>query len=169
MGEAGLAMSVERPTPYEERLRLALQMAYAEFCELEQYAGTTNVARHILRGLAFCKWDKQPEWDERMAAVEEEMAQSAWNHSLCRSCYEVEEPGRAPVSVLELHVCCDDGSVQCTCHDESAWSPGTYPDGCSACGCRRVSQACCRCGKPTTDGIYYRKHPATYRCAGSHS
>lgn len=24
----------------------------------------------------------------------------------------------------------------CTCHDDAAWQPGTYPLGCSACGCR---------------------------------
>lgn len=24
----------------------------------------------------------------------------------------------------------------CTCHDDSAWQPGTYPHGCSACGCQ---------------------------------
>lgn len=26
----------------------------------------------------------------------------------------------------------------CTCHDDHAWAyPGSYPNGCSACGCRR--------------------------------
>ena len=24
----------------------------------------------------------------------------------------------------------------CTCHDDSAWTPGRYPAGCSACGCQ---------------------------------
>ena len=24
----------------------------------------------------------------------------------------------------------------CTCHDESAWVPGAYPNGCAVCGCR---------------------------------
>ncbi len=24
----------------------------------------------------------------------------------------------------------------CYCHDDSSWTPGAYPDGCSWCGCR---------------------------------
>ena len=27
----------------------------------------------------------------------------------------------------------------CTCHDPSAWTDNTYPNGCSACGCHRIS------------------------------
>jgi len=27
---------------------------------------------------------------------------------------------------------------------------------------------CCRCGKPTSDGIYYRKTPNAYACKGGH-
>jgi hypothetical protein len=33
---------------------------------------------------------------------------------------------------------CMNEGVECTCHDESAWTPGAYPNGCSSCGCHRV-------------------------------
>ena len=34
---------------------------------------------------------------------------------------------------------CQIGPQPCVCHDESSWTDGGYPDGCSACGCHRIT------------------------------
>ena len=60
-------------TPLEERLKLALMMAHDALCELEQFAGTTDVLRPIVRGQNYCRWD-QPGWPELMAELEAEIA-----------------------------------------------------------------------------------------------
>ena len=52
-----------------ERLLAALGFAYTELCEIERLnTSSKEQARHIFRAIGFCKWDKQPEWDERMTA-----------------------------------------------------------------------------------------------------
>lgn len=58
-------------TPLERRLKIALIAAHAEFCELEQFAGTAEVLRPIVRGQRVCRWD-DPGWPELMAEVEAE-------------------------------------------------------------------------------------------------
>jgi hypothetical protein len=53
---------------------------------------------------------------------------SMWNHLLCDSCYEKEEPGRAPVRVLD-----PDPGRCCRCRKETSsgiyyrQSPSLYP------------------------------------------
>lgn len=73
-------------TQLEERLRLALMMAHVAFCELEQFAGTTDVLRPIVMGQRYCRWD-QPEWSDLMAELEEQIAAEAAE--------EAEDPDKA--------------------------------------------------------------------------
>jgi len=66
----------DKGTALEERLRLALMMAHDAFCELEQFAGTTDVLRPIVRGQTYCRWD-QPGWPALMDELEAEIAADA--------------------------------------------------------------------------------------------
>ena len=52
-----------------EKLKAALEFAYEELCEIERLASSKEQALHILRAIGFCKWDKQPEWNERIDAA----------------------------------------------------------------------------------------------------
>lgn len=63
--------NIEDGTPLERRLKLALVMIYAELCELEQFAGTTEVLRPIVRAQHLCRWD-EPQWEALMAEAEAE-------------------------------------------------------------------------------------------------
>ncbi len=71
-------MANETPdeTPRERRLKLALVMIYGELCELEQFAGTTDVLRPIVRAQHLCRWD-DPEWEALMDEAEAEEAAAA--------------------------------------------------------------------------------------------
>lgn len=55
---------------YIEKLRLALWCAYDELCEIEKEATSKEQARRIVRAIGFCKWDKEPEWSQRLAQHE---------------------------------------------------------------------------------------------------
>jgi len=56
---------------YIEKLRLALWCAYDELCEIERLNTTSKEqALRIVRAIGFCKWDKEPEWSQRLAQHE---------------------------------------------------------------------------------------------------
>jgi len=52
-----------------EKAEAALGGAYTALCALEPLLTTKEQVAHFLRALAFCKYDKHPEWDERVAAL----------------------------------------------------------------------------------------------------
>ena len=52
-----------------DKAEAALGGAYTALCALEPLLTTKEQVAHFLRALAFCKYDKHPEWDERVAAL----------------------------------------------------------------------------------------------------
>jgi hypothetical protein len=60
---------MEDETPQEKRLKLALMLVYDSLCELERFAGTTEVLRPIVEAQHLCRWD-DPEWAGRMDEIE---------------------------------------------------------------------------------------------------
>ena len=74
-GALGMADVKEKGGPLVERLKLALALAYAELCEVEQFAGTAEVLRPIIRGQRVCDWE-DPEWPALMSGIEAEVAEA---------------------------------------------------------------------------------------------